>query len=68
MRRKAANSVIGRLSGWLDMGRFHHLLPADVGQAAILKQLNLPQFGALCDAAIVTPMPQLHPQLQLLAQ
>lgn len=68
LRRKAANSVIGRLSGWLDMGRFHHLLPADVGQAAILKQLNLPQFGALCDAAIVTPMPQLHPQLHLLAQ
>ena len=47
LAEKAARKIAGTLANRLEMGRFHSLLPADVAVSAILKQLNLVQFGQL---------------------
>jgi hypothetical protein len=66
--QKAAKGTADTLATRLEMGRFHSLLPGDVAQAAILNQLNLPQFGELYQAAQITKRPDLFPQLDLLLQ
>ena len=65
--KKAARNIIITLANRLEMGRFHHLLPADTAAAATLHQLNLTQFNQLYNAAQLASNNHIQEQLHLLA-
>lgn len=48
------------------MGRFHSLLPADVGMTAVVGLLNLPRFAHLYQLATLQPLPDKVAQLESL--
>ena len=62
----AARKTAVTITGYVDMGRFHRLLPADVALSATLSQLNLPQFRQLMHQSQIAPYPHLHAQLEML--
>jgi len=65
---KAARQTAVTLANRLEMGRFHRVLPADVGKTAVIHQLNLPLFGEKYRAAQLRPKPELQERLhQLIA-
>lgn len=52
------------LEPWLEMGRFHGLLPRDSADAAVIAQCDLPRLARLYQsAAIYTPPTRLRPRL-----
>lgn len=64
--QKAARQIVATLANRLEMGRFHRLLPANVGLAAVLQLLNLKRFGDLYQATALIPGNDLHDPLRLL--
>ena len=66
--QKAAKETAVSLTAYLEMGRFHKLLPGDVAQTAVLNQLNLPQFGELYQATQIVKRLDLSQQLDMLLQ
>jgi len=54
------------LASQLEMGRFHHLLPADIAVSATLDQVNLKRFGQLFRATTITDKPRIYQQLHSL--
>lgn len=66
--QQAAKSIAETAVKWLQMGRFHGLLPLNVGETAVIQQLNLPQFSQHYQAATLIKKSQLNEQLQMLMQ
>ncbi len=64
--RKAAQGIVKTLANRLQMGRYHGLLPADIGQRAVLAQLNLPRFQQLYNEVRLVTNGRIHPQLHQL--
>ncbi len=64
--QKVAKATADPLATYLEMGRFHKLLPGDVAQAATLNQLNLPQFSQVYAATKIIKRNDLFSQLDLL--
>ena len=64
--KKAARDIIAILANRLEMGRFHPLLPADVAQRAVLRQLNLERFRQIYDEAKLVVNGRIHEQLHQL--
>ena len=64
--QKVAKATAVSLAAYLEMGRFHSLLPGDVAQAATLNQLNLPQFSQVYAKTAISKRSDLFPQLDLL--
>jgi hypothetical protein len=67
LARKVAMTTALALAERLEMGRFHSLLPANVGVAAVIRLLNLKQFGELYRAASVVSRPEIYEPLHILA-
>ncbi len=65
---KAAKNIVETAVKWLQMGRFHQLLPPNVGETAVIQQFNLPQFSQYYQAATLIKKSQLNEQLQMLMQ
>ena len=63
---KAARRTAMALASRLEMGRFHHLLPADIVVSATLDQVNLARFGQLFRAATITDNARIYQQLHSL--
>ncbi len=65
---KAARQTAVMLANYLQMGRFHRVLPAAVARKAVISQLNLPLFGKKYQAAQLRSRPKLQERLhQLIA-
>jgi ATP-dependent Lhr-like helicase len=64
--RRVVQNMAEPLGNWLQMGRFHRLLPADVATAAVVPLLNLPHFVQAYQTAAFYHQPELHPALQQL--
>lgn len=67
LAKKAAMSTALALTGQLEMGRFHQLLPANVGVAAVVRLLNLEQFGENYRAIKLVSSPEIDEPLHTLA-
>ena len=63
---QAAKGIVDTSVKWLEMGRFHKLLPPNVAEAAVIHQLNLSQFGQLYQATTLVKKSQVNEQLQML--
>ncbi len=64
--KQAAKSIADTAVKWLQMGRFHGLLPVNVGETAVIQQLNLSQFSQHYQKATLLKKSQLNEQLQML--
>jgi ATP-dependent helicase Lhr and Lhr-like helicase len=63
----ALQRLLPRIEPFLEMGRFHGLLPSAVAQKAMIEQCNLPRFESLYQqATIVQPSSRLRAQLERL--
>ena len=63
---QAVRNTAVSLTNRLEMGRFHALLPADLAQTAVLRQVNLPVFAQLYQAATLVNDPALYERLHSL--
>ncbi|MCA9969579.1 MAG: DEAD/DEAH box helicase [Anaerolineales bacterium] len=63
---QAARRRIHTLGKYLELGRFHSLLPADVATSATLALLDLPRFADTYRAARLVDQPRLYQPLTLL--
>jgi ATP-dependent Lhr-like helicase len=62
--QRQMRKLLPRLEPFLEMGRFHSLLPADLAECAVLAQCDLPRFTRLYQAATpVTPLAGLRSRL-----
>jgi ATP-dependent Lhr-like helicase len=66
--QEAAKSMVDTAVKWLQMGRFHQLLSPNVGETAVIQQLNLPQFSQHYQTTTLIKKSQLNEQLQMLMQ
>ncbi len=64
--QKAARDIIVTLTNRLEMGRYHRILPTDIAQRAVLKQLNLDKFRQVYDEARLVMNGRIHKQLHQL--
>ncbi len=65
---KAARRTAVTLTDCLEMGRFHSLLPTNVGVEAAVRQLNLPKFRQVYADAIISAQTKMNEKLYMLAQ
>jgi ATP-dependent Lhr-like helicase len=66
LARKAAMTTALALADQLEMGRFHSLLPAHIGVAAVVRLLNLEQFGKIYRATRLISWPEIYEPLHAL--
>ena len=64
--QSAARATAVTLANRLEMGRFHELLPVNVGVTAVIQQLNLPQFQTHYQHTTLYEADPLHEQLHML--
>lgn len=65
---KAARRTAVTLTDRLEMGRFHSLLPTNVGIEAAVRQLNLPKFHQMYADVLITTQTKMSEKLYMLAQ
>ncbi len=63
---KAAMETAVTLANRLQMGRFHRMLPVEVGKTAVIKQLNLQMFSEKYRAVQLHSKPEFQEQLHQL--
>jgi len=66
LAQKAAHNTAIVMSDRLEMGRYHSLLPAHIGLAAAVKQLNLPRFQAYYEMTQARPSGSIAKNLEAL--
>jgi hypothetical protein len=66
LAQKAARNTAIVMSDRLEMGRYHSLLPAHIGLAAAVKQLNLPRFQAYYELTQARPSGSIAKNLEAL--
>ncbi|HID53651.1 MAG TPA: DEAD/DEAH box helicase [Anaerolineae bacterium] len=64
--REAARQYAPAAANYLEMGRFHSLLPADVAETAVLRLLDLSQFSQLYREVALVKRPELYEKLHQL--
>jgi hypothetical protein len=66
LAKRAAQTAALASAGQLEIGRFHPLLPAHIGVAAVVRLLNLEPFAELYRAANLVSQPALYQPLSAL--